>query len=74
MRTNIFRLALATNMGIHTDNMIAGGVNKMQIVGYKDDAATAFIAQPLNQLIDIGLPHDIHTLHRFIEDEYIRLL
>ena len=70
---DLFRVSGATDVGIETEHSVRARHDQVQIVGNHEHPAAEFIPQRLNQGIEIGLPHHIHALHGFVQDQQLRL-
>src|SRR6056300_920689 len=65
--TDRFRVAMATNMIIHTHHGIGSRHHQVQVMGYHEYSAIKAFRYILNKLVKLGLPSDIDPLDRFVE-------
>ncbi len=69
-----FRVAMAANMLVQTDDLISGRHDQVQIMGYQQHAALMPIPNIGNQSIQLGLSIYIHALGRFIKYQQLGVL
>ena len=69
---HLLRPALAADMAIEADHMIAFGHHHVQVVAHHENAAAMGFANGGNQFVELHLTEEIHRLHRFIENQKIR--
>ena len=63
--------AAATHVAVEADDPIGGSHHDMQIVAHHEHAATPSIHDPADQLVQLGLPRVIHSLHGLVQHEQV---
>ena len=65
--------ALAADVGIEADHVVALRHHHVQIVAYHEDAAAMGFADGGDQFIQFDFAVEIHRLHRFVQHQQLRL-